>query len=185
MLPNKLIKEDRFDREINYRLSEKEICKTFLKEYNKKNKKDYRFVGLGNPIKEEPSCICADNLNIEITQVYYNKDEAKVAWGLVQLIKKREKEKKNNRKHKGKKDYLTDAIQMFCDSLNERINNKSNKKYKYNGKLFLVVEEGIGLTEKKAVEYYIEQNKKNTNNVFDEIWLMLQLAGRYKIYQLK
>ena len=44
MLPKKLIKEDRFERKIEYKLSEKETCKTFLKEYNKKNKNDYRFV---------------------------------------------------------------------------------------------------------------------------------------------
>jgi AAA+ superfamily predicted ATPase len=120
MLPKKLIKEDRFEREIEYKLSEKEICKTFLKEYNKKNKKDY----------------------------------------------------------------LTDANQMFCDSLNERINSKNEKEYNYTGKLFLIIEEGIGLTEKEAVEYYINQGKKFTNNIFNEIWLMLQSAGHYKIYLL-
>jgi hypothetical protein len=48
-----------------------------------------------------------------------------------------------------------------------------------------VVEEGIGLTKKEAVEYYIKQGKKATNNIFNEIWLMLQSAGHYKIYQLK
>ena len=42
-------------------------------------------------------------------------------------MKKRKKDKKNNHKHKDKKDYLTDANQMFCDSLNERINNKNEK----------------------------------------------------------
>jgi hypothetical protein len=100
-------------------------------------------------------------------------------------MKKREKDKNYDRKHKDKKDYLTEANQMFCDSLNERINNKSNRKYNYKGKLFLVVEEGIGLTKKEAVEYYIKQGKKATNNIFNEIWLMLQPAGHYKIYQLK
>jgi len=35
-----LIKEDRSDREIDYKLSKKETPKTFLKEYNKKNKED-------------------------------------------------------------------------------------------------------------------------------------------------
>src|SRR5665648_1191841 len=83
MLPNKSIKEDRSDREIDYMLSEKESCKVFLKEYNKKNKVDYRFTSLGDPIKKEPSCICTDDLSIEIAPVYYNKDEAKAAWGLV------------------------------------------------------------------------------------------------------
>ena len=89
MLPKKSIKEDRSDRsirEIDYKLSEKDTCKVFLKEYNKKNKEDYRFVGLGNPIKEEPTCICTDNLNIEIAPVYYNKDEAKATWGLVKPV---------------------------------------------------------------------------------------------------
>jgi len=184
MLPKKLIKEDRSDREIDYKISEKETCKVFLKEYNKKNKKDYHFVRLGDPIKEEPSCICTDNLNIEITPVYYNKDEAKATWGLVQLMKKRAKNKNNNRKNKDKKDYLAEATQMFCDSLNERIKNKNEKKYNHTGKLFLIVEEGVGLTEKEAVEYYINLGKKYTNAIFDEIWLMLQLAGHYKIYLL-
>jgi len=73
---------------------------------------------------------------------------------------------------------------MFCDSLNERINNKSEKKYNHTGKLFLIIEEGIGLIEKEAVEYYINQGKKYTNNSFKEIWLMLQSAGHYKIYLL-
>jgi hypothetical protein len=184
MLPKKSIKEDRSVREIDYKLSEKETCKVFLKEYNKKNKEDYHFISLGNPIKEEPSCICTDNLNIEITPVYYNKDEAKATWGLVKLMKERAKNKNNNRKNKDKKDCLTEATQMFCDSLNERINNKNEKKYKYHGKLFLIVEEGVGLTEKEAIEYYVNQGKKFTNNIFDEIWLMLQLAGHYKIYLL-
>jgi len=185
MFPNKLVKESKFDLETDYIISEKEIYKTFLKEYNKKNKSDYHLVRLGDPIKGEPSCICTDNLNLELTQVYYNKEEAKAAWGLVKLMKKREKDKYYDRKHKDKKDYLQEANQMFCDSLNERINSKSNKKYNYKGKLFLVVEEGIGLTEKETVEYYINQEKKVTNNIFDEIWLMLQLAGHYKIYSLK
>ena len=78
MLPKKLIKEDRSDREIDYKLSEKETCKTFLKEYNKKNKKDYRFVRLGDPIKEETSCVCTDNLNIEIALVYIIKMRRKL-----------------------------------------------------------------------------------------------------------
>jgi hypothetical protein len=185
MFPNKSVKENKFVTETEYKISEKEIYKTFLKEYNKKNKKDFHFVRLGDPIQGEPSCICTDNLNLELTQVYYNKEEAKAAWGLVQLMKKREKDKNYDRKHKDKKDYLTEANQMFCDSLNERINNKSNRKYNYQGKLFLVVEEGIGLTKKEAVEYYIKQGKKATNNIFNEIWLMLQSAGHYKIYQLK
>jgi len=94
MLPKKSIKEDRFEREIEYKLSEKEICKAFLKEYNKKNKKDYRFVRLGDPIKGEPSCICTENLNIELTPIYYNREEAKAAWGLVKSMKKRKKDKK-------------------------------------------------------------------------------------------
>src|SRR4030043_251526 len=134
MLPKKSIKEDRNGREIDYKISEKETCKVFLKEYNKKNKEDYHFISIGDPIKEEPSCICTDNLYIEITPVYYNKDEAKATWGL--------------------------------------------------GKLFLIVEEGVGLTEKEAVEYYINQGKKFSNNIFGEIWLMLQLAGHHKIYLL-
>ena len=184
MLPKKSIKEDRSIREIDDILSEKETCKVFLKEYNKKNKEDYHFIGLGDPIKEEPSCICTDNLNIEIAPVYYNKDEAKATWGLVKLMKKREKNKNNNLKNKDKKDCLAEATQMFCDSLNERIKNKNIKKYHHNGKLFLIVEEGVGLTEKEAVEYYINQGKKFNNNVFDEIWLMLQSAGHYKIYLL-
>ena len=184
MLPNKSIKEDRSDREIDYMLSEKESCKVFLKEYNKKNKVDYRFTSLGNPIKKEPSCICTDDLSIEIAPVYYNKDEAKAAWGLVKLMKKRAKNKNNNRKNKDKKDYLAEATQMFCDSLNERINNKSEKKYNPAGKLFLIIEDGVGLTEKEAVEYYINQGKKFTSAIFDEIWLMLQFAGHYKIYLL-
>lgn len=184
MLPKKLIKEDRFEREIEYKLSEKEICKTFLKEYNKKNKNDYRFVRSGDPIKGEPSCICTENLNIEITPVYYNKEEAKAAWGLVKLMKKRKKDKNNNHKHRDKKDYLADANRMFCDSLNERINNQNEKKYNHTGRLFLIIEEGIGLTEKEAVEYYINQGKKFTNSIFNEIWLMLQSAGHYKIYLL-
>src|SRR5665648_850670 len=111
MLPNKSIKEDRSDREIDYMLSEKESCKVFLKEYNK--------------------------------------------------------------------------TQMFCDSINERKKNKNEKKYNRTGKLFLIVEEGIGLTDKEAVEYYINQGKKFTNNIFNEIWLMFQSAGHYKIYLLK
>lgn len=184
MSPKKLIKESKLEREIDYKLSEKEICKTFLKEYNKKNKKDYRLVRLGDPIKEEPSSVCTDSLNMELTSVYYNKEEAKAAWGLVKLMKKREKDKNFYRKNKDKKDYLASATQMFCDSLNERINSKNNKKYNYTGNLFLVVAEGIGLTEKKAVEYYISQGKKFTNNVFNEIWLMLHSAGHYKIYLL-
>ena len=96
MLPKKSIKEDRFEREIEYKLSEKEICKAFLKEYNKKNKNDYRFVRSGDPIKGEPSCICTENLNIELTPVYYNKEEAKAAWGLVKSMKKRAKSKNND-----------------------------------------------------------------------------------------
>jgi hypothetical protein len=95
MLPKKSIKEDRFEREIEYKLSEKEICKAFLKEYNKKNRNDYRFVRPGDPIKGEPSCICIENLNIEIT-VYYNKEEAKAAWVLVKSMKKRAKNKNND-----------------------------------------------------------------------------------------
>jgi len=185
MLPKKSIKEDRSDREIEYKLSEKEICKTFLKEYNKKNKKDYRFIRLGDPNKDEPTCVCADNLNIEITPVYYNQEEAKATWRLVKLMKKREKEKGFNRKNKNKKDYLTNANQLFCDSLNERINSKNNRPYNNRGILFLVIEEGIGLTEKEAVEYYIKQDKKFNNNIFNEIWLMLRSAGHYRIYQLK
>lgn len=184
MLPKKLIKEDRFERMIEYKLSEKETCKTFLKEYNKKNKNDYRFVRSGDPVKGEPSCICTENLNIELAPVYYNKDEAKAAWGLVKLMKKRAKNKNNDRKNKDKKDYLAEATQMFCDSLNERINNKSEKKYNPAGKLFLIIEDGVGLTEKEAVEYYINQGKKFTSAIFDEIWLMLQFAGHYKIYLL-
>ena len=184
MLPKKLIKEGRFERETEYKLSEKEICKAFLKEYNKKNKNDYRFVRSGDPIKGEPSSICTENLNIELTPVYYNKEEAKATWGLVKLMKKRAKNKNNNRKDKDKKDCLVEATQMFCDSLNERINNKNEKKYNHTGKLFLIIEEGIGLTEKEAVEYYINQGKKFTNTIFDEIWLMLQLAGHYKIHLL-
>ena len=184
MLPNKSIKEDRSDREIDYMISEKETCKIFLKEYNKKNKVDYRFTSLGNPIKKEPSCICTDDLSIEIAPVYYNKDEAKAAWGLVKLMKKRAKNKNNDRKNKDKKDYLAEATQMFCDSLNERIKNKTEKKYNNAGKLFLIIEDGVGLTEKEAVEYYINQGKKFTNAIFDEIWLMLQFAGHYKIYLL-
>ncbi|MGB2783843.1 MAG: hypothetical protein WBC45_07875 [Atribacterota bacterium] len=184
MLPKKPIKEDRSDREINYTLSEKETCKAFLKEYNKKNKVDYRFASLGNPIKGEPSCICTDDLNIEIAPVYYNKDEAEAAWGFVKLMKKRAKNKDNNRKNKDKKDCLAEATQMFCDSLNERIKNKTEKKYNNAGKLFLIIEDGVGLTEKEAVEYYINQGKKFTNAIFDEIWLMLQFAGHYKIYLL-
>lgn len=184
MLPKKLIKEGRFERETEYKLSEKEICKAFLKEYNKKNKNDYRFVRSGDPIKGEPSSICTENLNIELTPVYYNKEEAKATWGLVKLMKKRAKNKNNNRKDKDKKDCLVEATQMFCDSLNERINNKNEKKYNHTGKLFLIIEEGIGLTEKEAVEHYINQGKKFTNTIFDEIWLMLQLAGHYKIHLL-
>jgi len=184
MLPKKSIRESKLERDIDYKLSEKEICKAFIKEYNKKNKKDYRLVRLGDPIKEEPSSVCTDNLNIELTSVYYDKEEAKASWGLVKLMKKREKDKNFYRKNKDKKDYLASATQMFCDSLNERINSKNNKKYNYTGKLFLVVVEGIGLTEKKAVEYYISQGKRFTNNVFYEIWLILQSAGHYKIYLL-
>jgi hypothetical protein len=42
-------------------------------------------------------------------------------------MKKRKKDKNNNHKYRDKKDYLADANQMFCDSLNERINNKNEK----------------------------------------------------------
>jgi len=45
---------------------------------------------------------------------------------------------------------------MFCDSLNERINSKNSRIYNYKGKLILIIEEGIGLTEKESVEYYYE-----------------------------
>lgn len=184
MNPKKSIKESKLEREIDYKLSEKEICKAFLKEYNKKNKKDYRFIRLGDPNKSESTCVCTDNLNTEITPVYYNQEEAKATWGLVKLMKKREKEKGYNRKQKNTKEYLISANQMFCDSLNERINNKNNRQYNYKNKLFLIIEEGIGLTEKESVEYYIKQGKKFNNNIFDEIWLMLQSAGHYKIYLL-
>lgn len=184
MNPKKSIKESKLEREIDYKLSEKEICKAFLKEYNKNNKKDYRFIRLGDPNKSEPTCVCTDNLNTEITPVYYNQEEAKATWGLVKLMKKREKEKGYNRKQKDTKEYLISANQMFCDSLNERINNKNNRQYNYKDKLFLIIEEGIGLTEKESVEYYIKQGKKFNNNIFDEIWLMLQSAGHYKIYLL-
>ena len=184
MSPKKLIKEIKFEVDRDYEQSEKEICKTFLKEYNKKNKEDFRFVRSGDPNIYEPTCICTDNLNIEIAPVYYNQEEAKATWGLVKLMKKREKEKNFNRKNKDKKDYLTNANLLFCDSLNERINSKNNKQYNYIGKLFLVIEESMGLTEKESVEYFIKQGKNFSNNIFEEIWLMVQSAGHYKIYRL-
>ncbi|HEC91511.1 MAG TPA: hypothetical protein ENI51_00710 [Candidatus Atribacteria bacterium] len=74
---------------------------------------------------------------------------------------------------------------MFCDSLNERINSKNSRIYNYKGKLILIIEEGIGLTEKESVEYYIKQGKNFNNQIFNEIWLILQTAGHYRIYQLK
>ena len=185
MFSKKSMKEDKFNRENDYKFSSKEICKTFLKEYNKKNKKDYHFVRAGNTIKSEPSCICTENLNIEITQVYYNKEEAKAVWSLVQLMKRRQKEKNYNNKNNAKKDYLTNANQLFCDSLNERIDSKSNKVYNFNGKIILLVEEGMGLTAKEAVEYFFAQGNNCERNTFNEIWMMLNSAGHYRIYQLK
>jgi len=184
MNPKKLVKESKFDIDLDYEQSGKEICKTFLKEYNKKNKEDFRFVRSGDPNINEPACICTDNLNIEIAPVYYNQEEAKATWGLVKLMKKREKEGNGNRKNKDIKDYLANANLLFCDSLNERINSKNNKQYNYTGKLFLVIEESMGLTEKESVEYFIKQGKKFSKNIFKEIWLMVQSAGHYKIYRL-
>ncbi len=186
MLPKKSLPEDSFESSTDYdKFSQKEICKAFLKEYNKKNKKDYRFLRLGDPNKNEPTCICADDLNIEIAPVYYNQEEAKAAWGLVKLMKKREKEKGSKYKNKDKEDCLAEATLMFGDSLNERINSKNDRIYNYKGKLVLIIEEGMGLTEKESVEYYIKQGKKFNNKVFDEIWLMLQSGGHYRIYPLK
>lgn len=185
MLPKKSLKEDSLESGMDYRLSEKEICRAFLKEYNKKNKEDYRFIRIGDPNKNEPTCICTDDLNVEIAPVYYNQEEAKATWGLVKLMKKREKEKGFKRKNKDRKDYLAEATEMFCDSLNERINSKNDRIYNYTGKLILIIEEGIGLTEKESVEYYIKQGKNFNNQIFSEIWLMLQSSGHYRIYQLK
>ena len=185
MFSKKSIKEDRFKKENDYTFSSKEICKSFLKEYNKKNKKDYHFVRPGDSDKGEPSCICTDHLNLEISQVYYNKEEAKSVWDFVHLMKKRQKETNINRKNKVKKDFQADANQLFCDSLNERINSKSSIEYNFSGKIILLVEEGIGFTGKEAVDYFNQQGKNFENKIFDEIWLMLNLAGYYKIYQLK
>ena len=185
MFPKKSIKEDRFDRESDYKFSTKEICKSFLREYNRKNKTDHHFTRTGDPVKGEPSCICTDHLNIEISQVYYHKEEAEAVWGLVQQMKKRQKDSNYSRKNKSKKDYQTEANQLFCDSLNERINSKSNKKYQFTGRMILLVEEGMGLTGKEAVTYFNQQGKNFENEIFDEIWLMLLSAGYYKIYQLK
>ncbi|GAB4112373.1 MAG: hypothetical protein Kow00103_01620 [Candidatus Caldatribacteriota bacterium] len=186
MLPKKSLREDKFDnsQEYEHRFSEKEICKAFLKEYNKKIKGDFRFYRMGDPNKKEPTCLCSDNLNLEVAPVYYNQEEAKATWGLVKKMKKREKEKGNKYKNKEKKDYLAEATQMFCDYLNERINSKNENNYNYSGKIILIIEEGIGLTEKEAVEYYLKQGKRFTNKIFQEIWLMLQSAGHYRIYQL-
>jgi len=187
MLPKKSLREDRFEvsKEYDLKLSEKEICKAFLKEYNKKVKGDYRFIRTGDPNKREPSCICTEDLNIEIAPVYYNQEEAKVTWDLVKQMKKREKEKGTKYKNKEKKDYLVEATQMFCDYLNERINNKNEKNYSYSGKLILILEEGIGVTEKESIEYYMKQGKRFNNKIFKEIWFLLQSAGHYRIYQLE
>ena len=46
-------------------------------------------------------------------------------------MKKRAKNKNSNRKNKDKKDCLAEATRMFCDSLNERINNQNEKKYNH------------------------------------------------------
>ena len=53
------------------------VCQRFLSIYNEANNNDIKIVRTGDPNKQEPDCICNNNIAIELVGTYDNQYQAK------------------------------------------------------------------------------------------------------------
>lgn len=179
------IRNEKRGRETDSKQHEKSACKHFLELYNKQLGKIFKFKKFGNPDldKGEPDCICSDGLNIEVATAYYDNIDAKEAWGLVDLLKKRINKDDYEKKYPDNTLGMKSPDQGLYDSINKIVIGKNEKEYNYNGKLFLLIYSRPGITDETEIEMYIQQYRNFKNIIFDEVWLLLS-NNYYKIYRL-
>ena len=149
-------------RENDYRQVEKFTCLEFLELYNKRIGKNIKFERFGNPNlgKGEPDCICSDGLNIEVTTVFYDNEDAKYTWGLIDLLKKRISKDRYEKKYPDNTLGMKNPDQGLYDSINKIVIGKNKKEYNYNGKLFLLIYSRPGITNETEIEMYISSIRK-------------------------
>jgi len=168
-------------RQLDYKQHEKISCQKFLDFYNKKTGEKIIFKRFGNPDQGEPDCIC-DGLNIEISTAYYDNEEAKDTWGLIDLFRKRIGQDDYENKYPDNTLAMENPDQGLYDNINKIIFNKNKKEYKYLGKLFLLIYSRPGISDERDIEVYIKEYRNFTNTKFDEIWLLL--SDQYLFFQL-
>jgi len=172
-------------RENDYRQVEKSTCLEFLELYNKRIGKNIEFKRFGNPNlgKGEPDCICSDGLNIEVTTVFYDNEDAKNIWGFIDLLKKRISKERYEKKYPDNTLVMKNPDQGLYDSINKIIAEKNNKEYHYDGKLFLLIYSRPAISDEKDIEEYIKEYRNFRNIIFDEVWLLLS-NDHHMIFQL-
>lgn len=145
------------------------VCRDFLRFYNAQFNSHYEFVRHGRAEDKEPDCICSDGLNIEIVNNYYEQNHAKI---LNQFARGEISGKKYN-----KLITINNPDLKAFSFLEQELKEKEKKEYKYDGKLFLLVD--VATTHATLLREYEKylQGKKYSSSVFNEIWLRTFING--------
>ena len=172
-------------RENDYKQVEESACLEFLELYNTQIGKNTKFKRFGNPNlgKGEPDCICNNGLNIEVTTVFYDNEDAKYTWGFIDFLKKRISKYRYEIKYPKDTLCMKNPDQGLYDSINKIIVEKNKKKYNYDGKLFLLIYSRPAISDEKDIEDYIREYRNFKNIIFDEVWLLLS-NDHHIIFQL-
>lgn len=160
---------------------EAESCRRFLSIYNLAQREKVNFLRLGNPVNNEPDCICSDDTAIELVGIYDNEYQAEKIWASVRG------------KNTSKK---TDIRLLTLDNLRNEVEKKLHKLSKgnyngFSGKIILLCNLQSPLLESEEVERYIEKHVPFRNDggferYFETVWVTWHdVNGKWKIKQLE
>lgn len=143
-------------------LHEEGVCRRFLDAYNKANGTGFTFQGLQQP--PAPDGLCSGGLNLEMVTAYYDQAAAKDQWDLA--LGKAQAPLASG--------LIAEPDQVGSDAIDSSISSKANKKYVYQGKVFLVVDIRAPLQEWVDIEgAYLRQPRNLPAGPFDEVWPLL------------
>lgn len=162
-------------------LHEEAICKSFLSPYNKITDAECTFLRLGNPARNEPDCICTNNLNIELVGVYDNKNQAERMW-----------QDARGNSHNKPHDRALLTLKNLDSAIAQKLQKLNDGYYKYSGRIILLCDLQSPLITTTEVEQYIQdytpfRQDNHFDRYFDEVWVRLHKENslEYKIYKLE
>lgn len=153
-------------------------CNSFLEKYNNLHNTKIKFIKHGNPDRNEPDCICTNDIAIEITSAQDNPHQA---------------EKIHSNTVKQKFNPNLKSVENLENIIFQKLNKLNTEKYNgVTGKIILVCNLESPLVTDKNVDSFIENYTPHSQDgwfdkYFSETWLFWKSknTGYIKIKQIK